>query len=177
MTRLSTAPAAGSLSNVLEFVRKRMRKNKTPCPHCGATFSGHNGPACTVDVVIAVPEKGVVLVERRFPPPGWALPGGFVERGETLEQAAVREAFEETGLRIQLKELLGIYSDPARDVRGHTVSTVFVALAENPEELHGGDDAARAMFFLPVDIPKTLAFDHAHILDDFQRIYARKYGL
>src|SRR5207248_1579801 len=95
-------------------------------------------PLLTVDAIIELP-AGIVLIERRFPPPGWALPGGFVERGETVEAAAVREALEETGLNVTLTELLGIYSDPARDPRHHTAAAVFIASAEGTPV--AGDDA------------------------------------
>ena len=134
-------------------------------------------PAPTVDIIIAHPGKGVVLVERRFPPLGWALPGGFVDYGETVEQAAVREALEETHLSVRLRALLGVYSDPARDARRHTISTVFIASTETPEEILGGDDAAQASFFPLSALPPVLAFDHAAILEDFKQRYATSLGV
>src|SRR5512143_491476 len=116
------------------------------------------GPAATVDVVIALGGDRVVLVSRRNPPPGWALPGGFVDLGETLEAAAVREAGEETGLEVDLTDLLYVYSDPRRDPRRHTVSTVFLGRASG--EPRGGDDAAEARAFPWAALPE-LVFDHA----------------
>jgi len=124
-------------------------------------------PALTVDVVIELtdrPGRPIVLVERRNPPAGHALPGGFVDVGETVEQAAVREAREETGLEITITRLLGVYSDPARDPRGHTVSIVFVGEARG--EPAAGDDAARVIVSRP-ESPPALAFDHARILADY----------
>jgi len=122
------------------------------------------GPALAADAIIEV-GGGIVLIERRFEPPGWAIPGGFVEVGETVEKAAVREAKEETGLDIDLRALLGVYSDPARDARRHVVSVVFVASAEGMPV--GADDAARAVVVDPSDPPAPLAFDHARILSDY----------
>jgi 8-oxo-dGTP diphosphatase len=106
----------------------------------------------------------VLLVRRGSPPPGWALPGGFVEYGETVERAAEREALEETGLRVRLTGQLHVYSDPARDPRGHTVSVVFLGRAEGEPE--GGTDAAEARWFPAGELPSPLAFDHADILRD-----------
>ncbi len=122
------------------------------------------GPRLTVDAIIEF-GGGIVLVKRRYPPPGWAIPGGFVETGETLEDAAVREAREETGLRIRLIRQMHAYSDPARDPRGHTVSVVFVA--EGSGELRAGDDAADAGVFQRGALPGDIAFDHARILEDY----------
>jgi 8-oxo-dGTP diphosphatase len=120
-----------------------------------------------VDVVILLPGDRVVLVERRFPPPGWALPGGFVDVGETMEAAAVREAREETGLGVELTDLLWVYSDPRRDPRRHTASAVFLGRAAG--EPRGGDDAAEARAFAWDALPSPLAFDHAEILADARR--------
>jgi 8-oxo-dGTP diphosphatase len=126
-----------------------------------------SGPSPTVDVVIALPGDRVVLVRRKHPPPGWALPGGFVDAGERLEAAALREAKEETGLDVTLVDLLYVYSDPRRDPRRHTVSAVYVGRAEG--EPSGGDDAAEARAFRWTDLPAPLAFDHGEILADARR--------
>lgn len=126
-------------------------------------------PLVTVDIIIEMgdrPERPVVLIERRNPPLGWALPGGFVDVGERLERAAMREAREETSLRVRLQALLGCYSDPARDPRGHTVSVVYVAEAEGTPQAR--DDARSLDLFDPQRLP-TLVFDHRLILDDYLR--------
>lgn len=132
---------------------------------------GHRHPVSTVDIIIEVirddGQPGVVLIERKNPPCGWALPGGFVDYGETLEQAAVREAREETSLEVKLEYQLHTYSDPGRDPRGHTISTVFVASAQG--EPRGRDDALRAAVFTAADIVFPLAFDHRRILTDYFR--------
>ena len=128
-------------------------------------------PPVAVDLVIELidrPEPSLVLVARRFAPLGWALPGGFVEIGETLTAAACREAREETGLDVSLVALLGCYSDPARDPRGQTVSVVYVAHATGLPQ--GGDDAREAAVFTPASLPE-LAFDHARILSDYFEFY------
>lgn len=126
-------------------------------------------PYPTVDVIVEM-EGGIVLVQRNNPPPGWALPGGFVEEGERVEEAAVREALEETGLQVRLTDLLYVYSDPRRDPRHHTLAVVFVGRAEGVPT--GGDDAADARVF-PLDaLPSPLAFDHARILADYARFRA-----
>jgi 8-oxo-dGTP diphosphatase len=121
-------------------------------------------PVPTVDAIIEVPD-GIVLIKRKYTPPGWALPGGFVEYGETVEAAAVREAAEETGLHISLTELFNVYTNPERDPRHHTIAVVFIATASGVPV--GGDDAAEARVFTAESLPTPLAFDHAKILEDY----------
>jgi 8-oxo-dGTP diphosphatase len=125
------------------------------------------GPAPTVDVVIALPGDRVVLVRRKYPPPGWAIPGGFVDLGETVEAAAIREAKEETGLDVTLVDLLYVYSDPRRDPRRHTLSAVFLGRAAG--EPKGADDAEEATAFRWDALPEPIAFDHGEILRDARR--------
>ncbi len=140
-------------------------KHPAPCPHCGA--SPYRNPVPTVDVVIHDPACGVVIIRRANKPVGYALPGGFIDAGESAETAAVREMREETGLNVELTGLLGVYSRPDRDPRGHTLTVAFTARALNPADLLAGDDAAQAAFF-PLDaLPSPLVFDHAQILEDF----------
>jgi 8-oxo-dGTP diphosphatase len=125
-------------------------------------------PLLTVDIIIEMadqPARPIILIERRNPPHGWALPGGFVDVGETLEQAAVREALEETSVEVTLKTLLGCYSDPKRDPRGHTVSAVYIAEAKGTPR--AADDAAHLQLFDPRQLPEPLCFDHALILADY----------
>jgi AmmeMemoRadiSam system protein A len=124
-----------------------------------------SGLRTAADVLIEVASQHVVLVRRRNPPAGWAIPGGFVEVGECVEVAAAREAFEETGLEVELVELFNVYSDPLRDPRFHTVSIVFIGRASgNPL---AGDDAELAIAFREDNLPKDLAFDHRRILADY----------
>ena len=125
----------------------------------------HRNPLPTVDLVIETRPGTVVLVLRRNPPHGWALPGGFVDYGETLEQAAVREAREETGLDVALVRQLHSYSDPTRDPRHHTITTVFHATAAG--EPRGADDALEARVFERGALPRPIVFDHADILEDW----------
>jgi 8-oxo-dGTP diphosphatase len=117
-------------------------------------------PEITVDLVIELedkPGRPIVVIRRGHPPPGHALPGGFVDIGETVEHAAMREAREEIGLEITLREILGVYSDPARDPRGHSVAIVYVATAFR--EPVAGDDAAAVIVTDPEQSP-PLIFDH-----------------
>ena len=126
---------------------------------------GHKNPIPAVDLIIEIEGQGLVLIERRNPPPGWALPGGFVEVGETLEQAAVREAKEETCLDVELLGQFHTYSDPNRDPRMHCISTVFVARATGTPK---AEDDAKSVALFPKDrLPEVLAFDHRKILEDY----------
>jgi len=122
-------------------------------------------PLLTVDIIIELEGRGVVLINRKNPPFGWALPGGFVDYGETLEEAAVREALEETSLQVELTRQFHAYSDPNRDPRGHTVAVVFIARASG--EPKAADDAQEAGIFQADALPSPLAFDHRQILTDY----------
>jgi 8-oxo-dGTP diphosphatase len=125
----------------------------------------HRDPVPTVDIIIEVAGRGVVLIERKNIPHGWALPGGFVDYGESLEAAAVREAKEETSLEVQLIEQFYTYSDPSRDPRKHTISTVYIATAQGIPQ--GADDAERAKIFTKGQLPNPIVFDHPRILGDY----------
>jgi ADP-ribose pyrophosphatase YjhB (NUDIX family) len=131
--------------------------------------SNHKNPIPTVDIIIEL-KGGVVLIKRKNPPEGWALPGGFVDYGETLEYAAAREAKEETGLDIELVRQFHTYSDPRRDPRHHTITTVFVAKAQGAAI--AGDDAKEAGVFQKEALPDKIAFDHKEILNDY---FSRRY--
>lgn len=125
-------------------------------------------PSLTVDTIIEMadrPGRPIVLIERKYEPLGWAIPGGFVDVGEKVEDAAVREAQEETSLDISLSRLLGVYSDPKRDPRGHTVSLVYIAEATGTPKAQ--DDARHLELFSPDQLPELLAFDHGKILRDY----------
>ncbi len=124
----------------------------------------YRNPLVTVDIIIEIEEK-IVLIERVNPPFGWALPGGFVDYGESLETAAIREAKEETGLDIKLKEQFYTYSDPKRDPRHHTVTTVYIAVASGKPK--ADDDAKRVVMVSKKDLPYPIVFDHAMIISDY----------
>ena len=125
----------------------------------------YKNPTPTVDCIIELSGERIVLIRRANPPIGWALPGGFVDEGEPLHAAAVREAKEETGLTVELVEQFFTYSDPKRDPRKHTVSTVYIGKAQG--EPQGADDAAEAKAFPVNALPKDLCFDHGTILSDY----------
>lgn len=132
-------------------------------------MESHKNPIPTVDIIIEVKgesgKEGIILIQRKNPPFGWAIPGGFVDYGESLDQAAVREAKEETSLDVCLQKQLHTYSDPSRDPRQHTISTVYVATAEG--EPRAKDDAQDIGIFTEKEINFPLAFDHRKILKDY----------
>jgi len=121
-------------------------------------------PVPTVDIIIEC-NDGIVLIKRKNPPAGWALPGGFVDYGESLEAAAIREAKEETGLDIELVRQFHAYSDPSRDARFHSITMVFIAKSQGTPT--AGDDAGEARIFFEDNLPENIAFDHRNILMDY----------
>jgi 8-oxo-dGTP diphosphatase len=138
----------------------------------------HRNPVPTVDLIIEMTrpdgKQGIVLIKRKNPPPGWALPGGFVDYGESLEEAARREAREETSLEVRLKYQLHTYSAPDRDPRLHTISTVYVASGRGA--LQAADDAREAGIFAREEIIFPLVFDHQKILNDYFRVSQNHQG-
>lgn len=143
---------------------KLMSFNALTCPSCGSTVKQYRNPFPTVDIIIEL-DNGIVLIERKNEPMGWALPGGFVDYGESLESAAIREAREETSLEVTDLRLLGCYSDPARDKRMHTISVVYCASAVGIP--YAADDAQNVEVFSLDALPDRLCFDHARILSDY----------
>jgi len=138
-------------------------------------FKTYRNPAPTVDLIIEMtdsPHRPIVLIERLNEPYGWALPGGFVDYGESVETAAVREAKEETNLAVTLVEQFYVYSSPDRDARKHTLSIVFIAAATGKATAQ--DDAKSLAVVNPWEVPSNLCFDHDQILRDYWRY--RHYG-
>lgn len=128
-------------------------------------------PLLAADAIIEMVDEnnrsGIVLIERKNPPYGWAIPGGFVDVGETIEHAAIREAKEEVCLDVTLTCLLGLYSDPARDKRGHTATAIYIATASGVPQ--AADDAKNVKVFSLDALPENLAFDHDEVLQDYLR--------
>ena len=138
-------------------------KTLIKCPHCRSEIDIFKNPIPTVDIIIEIDTK-IVLIKRKNPPLGWALPGGFVDYGESYEQAAIREAMEETGLEVKNLRQFHTYSEPGRDPRHHTASTVFIAQSTGTPK--GNDDALEAQLFSQDNLPQ-LVFDHSKILSDY----------
>ena len=134
------------------------------CPRCGAEIRPGN-PFPTVDIIIEIEDKGIILIQRKNPPYGWAIPGGFVDYGESLEKAAVREALEETSLQVKLVRQFHVYSAPGRDPRFHTIATVFIAKGTGVPV--AADDAQEVGIFTKETLPAEMAFDHRKILEDY----------
>jgi ADP-ribose pyrophosphatase YjhB (NUDIX family) len=135
------------------------------CPKCKNEVEVYRNPIPTVDIIIEIESKGIVLIKRKNPPHGWALPGGFVDYGESLEEAAVREAKEETDLDVKLTEQFHTYSDPERDPRHHSISTVYIAKTKGIPQAK--DDAIEIGFFNEFSLPDEIAFDHRSILMNY----------
>ncbi len=141
-------------------------KQTIKCPRCGEKIKVYKNPIPTVDVILYNEKKEVLLIKRKNPPYGWAIPGGFVDIGESLEKAAQREIQEEVGLRISVKMVFGVYSSPNRDPRQHTITTVFACKLPVDQTPVAGDDAKEFRLFPLNNLPK-MAFDHREILTDF----------
>ncbi len=147
-----------------------MKRRTIQCPRCQNEIEVYRNPIPTVDIIIEIESKGIVLIKRKNPPYGWAIPGGFVDYGESLEEAALREAKEETNLDVELKKQFHTYSDPKRDPRHHTISTVYISKGKGIPEPK--DDANEIGIFTESNLPNEIAFDHRSILRDyFKRVF------
>src|SRR4030043_597713 len=140
----------------------KMVKKTIRCPKCKKEIEVYQNPIPTVDIIIEIESKGILLIKRKNPPFGWAIPGGFVDYGESLEMAAVREAKEETNLDVKLIRQFHTYSEPKRDPRHHSISTVYIAKAEGKPQAK--DDALEIQIFNESTLPDDIAFDHRSIL-------------
>ncbi len=149
-----------------------MAKRSILCPKCKTEIEVYRNPIPTVDIIIELESERVVLIKRKNPPAGWAIPGGFVDYGESLEEAALREAKEETNLDVVLVRQFHTYSDPSRDPRHHSISTVYIAKGEGI--LEAGDDAAGIGAFTEANLPQEIAFDHRTILEDYFKVKSNK---
>jgi ADP-ribose pyrophosphatase YjhB (NUDIX family) len=146
-------------------LRRLTMKGTVKCPECGKEIEVFRNPVPTVDIIISIAGRGIVLIERRNPPYGWALPGGFIDYGEAAEAAAIREAREETSLEISDLRQFRVYSQPDRDPRQHTLTVVFEARGAGAPT--PADDAKDLGVFTKDDLPDQLAFDHAKIIADY----------
>ena len=142
-----------------------MAKKTIQCPKCQNEIEVFRNPIPTVDIIIEIESKGIVLIKRKNPPYGWAIPGGFVDYGESLEEAALREAKEESNLDVELVRQLHTYSDPKRDQRHHSISTVYIAKGKGIPQAK--DDALETGIFNESNLPDEIAFDHRSILKDY----------
>ena len=147
-----------------------MSNKSLNCPVCGNVVGYFNNPVPTVDIIIEIYEKEeqkkIVLIKRKNPPVGWAIPGGYVDYGESLEVCAVREAKEETSLDVEIVRQFHTYSDPSRDERQHNITTVFIARAKGGI-LSPDSDANEAELFNKDSLPEKITFDHREILEDY----------
>jgi len=147
-----------------------MAKKTIQCPECKKEIEVYQNPIPTVDIIIEIESKGIILIKRKNPPYGWAIPGGFVDYGESLEMAAIREAKEETNLDVKLIRQFYTYSDPKRDPRHHSISTVYIAKVNGIPQAK--DDALEIGTFNESNLPEEIAFDHRSILKDyFKRVF------
>jgi len=144
-----------------------MVRRTIECPKCKNEIEVYRNPIPTVDIIIEIESKGIVLIKRKNPPYGWAIPGGFVDYGESLEEAAVREAKEETNLDVKLVRQFHTYSDPKRDPRHHSISTVYIGKGNGIPRAK--DDALEIGIFNESNLPAEIAFDHRSILNDYFR--------
>jgi ADP-ribose pyrophosphatase YjhB (NUDIX family) len=145
-----------------------MASKMIKCPKCQTEIEVYQNPIPTVDIIIEIESKGIVLIKRKNPPHGWAIPGGFVDYGESLEEAAIREAKEETNLDVELKRQFHTYSDPNRDPRHHSISTVYIAKGKGIPKAK--DDATDTGIFNESNLPDEIAFDHRFILRDYFKL-------
>jgi ADP-ribose pyrophosphatase YjhB (NUDIX family) len=142
-----------------------MAKRIIECPKCKNEIEIYQNPIPTVDIIIEMGSKGIILIKRKNFPYGWAIPGGFVDYGESLEETALREAKEETNLDIESIRQFHTYSDPKRDPRHHSISTVYIAKGKGKPKAK--DDALEIGIFTESDLPIDIAFDHRSILKDY----------
>jgi ADP-ribose pyrophosphatase YjhB (NUDIX family) len=142
-----------------------MKQRTIQCPKCQYEIEIYRNPIPTVDIIIEIESKGIILIKRKNPPYGWAIPGGFVDYGESLEEAALREAKEETNLDVERLKQFHTYSDPQRDPRHHSISTVYVAKGRGKPRAK--DDAIEIGIFTESSLPREIAFDHRLILKDY----------